>query len=522
MIINKKKNYKKIFIISLIIILLFLITITLIKHNENRKKAKMLEEETARIKSYTALTDFKSIEEVAIYLNCKFIKQEDSKRENINYDIYMILPVQYNNESADNKNFTENLIQFSAYVLKYKNFVIIDEEHSTSILVMCNEEKQLVSTYYINNIENYFDVIQNRQNAKSYKPVESIDNMDVTSEQLTQLIVNNWNAEKVDFGTKESNYRNYDIYFDEGIQVRKVAGKVFNIIFTDKYESTIVNDLKTTSTIDEIKQSLGKPQFENGNLIGYKDEKIYIFFCDNQVSVYRVEQYDTEDIAKIIQNKSSKNENEKVFVDEIRKTWKDSDIYEFDENNVKLQYTLKGLCIKYDSTTQKGVIVYNNYKGKLYGDKTLEEMTKEENIPSHIFIQDKDLVFQEEQNRLNTLDDTTSSNNYSKTGVINNTSNEFKTYKKAVNKDGDMYLVRFISIGNKYPNTELREYITCGIWADDYNFIYSVKGRGIYVYNAKDRKYKTVLTGNGTYQIQRYSNNTLYYDGTEKAEINLD
>ena len=43
----------------------------------------------------------------------------------------------------------------------------------------------------------------------------------------------------------------------------------------------------------------------------------------------------------------------------------DKYILSFDENNVKLQYTLKGLAVKYDSTTKKGVIVYNNYKGKL-------------------------------------------------------------------------------------------------------------------------------------------------------------
>lgn len=522
MIINKKKNYKKIFIISLIIVLLFLITITLIKHNENKKKTKMLEEETARIKSYTALTDFKSIEEVAIYLNCTYKKKEDSKRENISYDIYMILPVQYNKDNLDNKVFTEKLIQFSAYVSGYKNFIIIDEEHDTSITVMCNEEKQLVATYYINNIENYFDIIQNRENVKNFKPSENIDNMNVTSEVLKKLIDNNWISNKTDFGTKESIYRNYDIYFDEGIQVRNVSGKVFNIIFTDKYEGTIVNDLKVTSTIEEIKQSLGQPQFENKNLVGYKDGKMYIFFCDNQVSVYRVEQYETNDIAQIIKNKSSDNENEKDFVDEIRKTWKDADIYEFDENNVKLQYTLKGLCVKYDSTTQKGVIVYNNYNGKLYGDKTLEEMTKEENIPNHIYVEDKDLVFEEEQNRINTLDDTTPNNNYSKIGIINNTSNEFKTYKKVANKDGNIYLVRFISIGNKYPNSELREYITCGLWADDYNFIYSVQGRGIFVFNARDRKYKTVLTGNETYKIYGYSNNIIYYDENGKVEVNLD
>ena len=364
MIINKKKSHKKIIIIFTLIVLLFLITIILVKYNQKLKQQRLWEQNVERVKKYTAITDFQNMEEVSAYLNCKFIKQQDSERENIAYDIFMELPVNFENETTENKNFIENLIQFSAYVLKYKNFVILDEKNNTSLVVLCNEEKQIVSTYYINNIENYFDIIENKENIGNFKTTQT-SQMDITSQELEQLIENNWQLNKIDLGTKESFYRNYDIYFDEGIQIRKVNGKVFNIIFTDKYQNTIVNNLNANSTIDEIKNNLGKPQFENGNLIGYKGDKLYVFFCDNQVSVYRIEKYETEKIAEIIENKSSENSNEKVFVDEIRNIWKDYDIYIYDENYVKLQYTLKGLCIKYDSTTKKGVIVYNNYSGKL-------------------------------------------------------------------------------------------------------------------------------------------------------------
>ena len=364
MIINKKKSHKKIIIIFTLIVLLFLITIILVKYNQKLKQQRLWEQNVERVKKYTAITDFQNMEEVSAYLNCKFIKQQDSERENIAYDIFMELPVNFENETTENKNFIENLIQFSAYVLKYKNFVILDEKNNTSLVVLCNEEKQIVSTYYINNIENYFDIIENKENIGNFKTTQT-SQMDITSQELEQLIENNWQLNKIDLGTKESFYRNYDIYFDEGIQIRKVNGKVFNIVFTDKYQNTIVNNLNANSTIDEIKNNLGKPQFENGNLIGYKGDKLYVFFCDNQVSVYRIEKYETEKIAEIIENKSSENSNEKVFVDEIRNIWKDYDIYIYDENYVKLQYTLKGLCIKYDSTTKKGVIVYNNYSGKL-------------------------------------------------------------------------------------------------------------------------------------------------------------
>lgn len=91
-----------------------------------------------------------------------------------------------------------------------------------------------------------------------------------------------------------------------------------------------------------------------------------------------------------------------------------------------------------------------------------------------------------------------------------------------MNKDGDIYSVRFISIGEKYPNSELREYISSGIWADDYNFVYSVRGRGIFIYNAKDRTYKTVITGNKDFKIKRITSTGLYYDELDYIELNID
>ena len=142
-------------------------------------------------------------------------------------------------------------------------------------------------------------------------------------------------------------------------------------------------------------------------------------------------------------------------------------------------------------------------------------------LPNYIHIENKDLVFEEEKNRVNSLDDSTSSNNYISAGVILNTSNKFKVVKSSVNSDEKIYNIRFVSIGNEVPNSELREMITSGIWFDDDNFIYSAKGRGIFVYNAIERTYKTITTGNENYKLKGISGNTLYFDENNSIEINL-
>ena len=147
-----------------------------------------------------------------------------------------------------------------------------------------------------------------------------------------------------------------------------------------------------------------------------------------------------------------------------------------------------------------------------YGNLTLEEVVNtKQTLPNNIFIENEDLVFETEKSRVNTLEDTTNNGNYPST-VILNTSKKFKVAKQLLQGSDNMYQIRFISINNELPNTELREVISRGIWYDDYNFIFAVKERGIFIYNVQTQSYRTLKTGNGEFMIHNIENNKLYYD----------
>ena len=147
-----------------------------------------------------------------------------------------------------------------------------------------------------------------------------------------------------------------------------------------------------------------------------------------------------------------------------------------------------------------------------YGNLTLEEVVNtKQTLPNNIFIENEDLVFETEKSRVNTLEDTTNNGNYPST-VILNTSKKFKVAKQLLQGSDNMYQIRFISINNELPNTELREAISRGIWYDDYNFIFAVKERGIFIYNVQTQSYRTLKTGNGEFMIHNIENNKLYYD----------
>lgn len=130
-----------------------------------------------------------------------------------------------------------------------------------------------------------------------------------------------------------------------------------------------------------------------------------------------------------------------------------------------------------------------------------------------MFIENKDLVFETEKARINTLEDTTADGNYPNSIVLN-TSKKFKTMKELLPGSTNMYQIRFVSINKEFPNTELREVITRAIWYDDYNFVFAVKQRGIFIYNVQTQTYKTLTTGNEEYMIHNIENNKLFYDDT--------
>lgn len=135
-------------------------------------------------------------------------------------------------------------------------------------------------------------------------------------------------------------------------------------------------------------------------------------------------------------------------------------------------------------------------------------------------MENNNLVFEAEKLRVNTLDDVSKNNNYS-SAVIVNISEKFKTYKTRLNNNSNLYNVRFISINNQCANSELKESISFGIWFDDCNFIYSVEGKGLYLYNAEKREYKVIVEGNANFRINSIDKNGIFYDDSF-VEVNID
>lgn len=505
-------NKKAIIIISctLIVLLILLIVIKIVV-SKQRDEEKIIEQ----INSYTSIDDFKTIEEVAKYLECDFIKQTNSREKEYDIDIYMKIKVTPYIEDESNERFYDKLILYSANVLKYQSFRIIDKKNDITIEVVCDKENKTIKNKIINGEINYFakhDSYIEMKNMESTKET----NFNIQSSILEKVIQNDWKDIKEEFGTKESIFNQYDIYFDEGIEVRKVSDKIFNIIFTENYKEDIVNDIKTSTSKENIIKILGEPTFSNEqfDFIGYKGKDIYLFYNSRkEISIYRVEKdYDSTRFAQIVDNYLENKDQEKLVKD-IKEEYGDFDVYDNSSQGTILQYTLKGIQINFRKGVSSGIQIYKNYSGTIYKDINLETIKNNKELPDNIFVNNQDLVEKREIERLENIDMIITNLNIERKNSKEETSQSNMFYTLKTKMSGNSYKIQFISIDGKNANSELRESVDYYIWIDDYNFIYSVKNKGIYLYNLKLRKYAEIVTGkNEEFKIIEYKDKILKYD----------
>lgn len=501
---SKKRNTKLIIKIIIPILIIILVIVAICSNVKNTEKKKEIE----RIKNYTSIEDFTTIEEVAIYLDCDYIKQEQSKTEGYSTDIYLKLKLKPFTNSTNNKEYYETLFAYCAKVLQYQNFIIIDKSKELVIAIECNKDNKVITNYNINGDNKYFQTEESKIAKQNHTEIKEITHT-INSTELKQVINQNWNVNDSIFGVKDSVFRNYNIYFDEGISTRKINGTIFNIVFKQNYKQPIINEITTSSTKQEIIESLGTPQFEQNDLIGYKTEDTYIFFYKNEISVYKNEKNtNTLEFAKLVEQYQSDKDLIK-FTTNLKNVWTDYDLYNYDSDYVVLQYSLKGISIRYNYKTDNGIYMYTNFSGNITPNTTYQQIINgQSELPNEVYIKNENLVFTAEKERIAKQNAIT----YDLANVIKNYSKEFTI--DIITMQNSTYQISFISKTKQNPNRELREYINYGIWLDDENFIYSVSKKGIYKYNVKTNTYTTIETGKQNFEIKKLQNGILEYDDT--------
>lgn len=397
---KKKKIIKIVLIVSIV---LFLIILIIANKVAEKKEIEDEKENYYANKIYNSIEDFKTVEEVIIYKKAKYIKEEESNVEGYDVDIYTNLKYPLYTDTENNSLFYKDMIKKIAYVLQYKNFRVIDEEKNIVIAAICDASKKSIVKLYVNGEENYWENRELATNLNRINTQEASRNIVIQSEELKNLIANQWKRNKLKIEITKNKIGDYEIFEEQGLQIRTIYKKVFNIIFTSDYNKEVVNNIKTGTDLKEIIRILGTPTFgeENLGLIGYKGEKIYVFFTESKISVYRVEdQYEKLDEFIILIEKFEREKNVKEFVNGITDIWPDYDQYDWDKNYVHLQYTLKGIKIEFNISSNQGITYSSNFTGKIRENLTVQDIQNNiEKLPKYTFFDSEDSVYKLELER---------------------------------------------------------------------------------------------------------------------------
>lgn len=502
----KKIGVRKIVIIVISLILIILLLSTIAKYIDNK-----VFENNVKNKKYEGIDDFKSVREVVVYMGCNYISEKDSKDKKYIENIYLEFNKDLYEGEDSNQQFFENISIYIAKVLNYSNFIMIDKAKNITVEVICDNEKQEVTNMIVNGNSNYFEEQDSKIQLKNYKENEEIDVI-INSNILNNFIQEDWTGTKTNFGSKDSTFENYDIYFDEGIEVRKIGKKIFNVVFNKKYNTEIVNNIKVGNSFDDIKKNLGNPIFEKEDIIGYKTKDMYIFFNQNEISIYRNDKETSVDFVEFLSTGLNMS-SIKVTASNLTDIWSDYDNYQIEDNQISLTYSLKGVKLEYNVSDNKGITLYRNYVGSIIEGKSIKNIGEDE-IPENLNINiEEDLVFVKEKERVAKKGEEgyycSMQISEKEDSTFNISSNKVDYY---ISQENNRKVVKFFSKDEQFPKSEIEEEINSFMWIDDYRFLYSVSNKGIYIYNPRTRAKEIIKEGKREFTFKEYELGILKYD----------
>lgn len=489
---KKKMDKKKKIIISISAVLAFLIILVVILKISQNKPINSKEEA-------------KSLQSIVEFCECKFISSKESEEKGYSLDIYLEFKYSPYEDGKSKQPYYDVTIEGISEFLKYRNIRLIDK--SRNLVIRVDTKTNSISKKYFNDIEEseYFSKLLSENTLENKKELKETK-FDITSE-LQTLINNNWSTKNINFGEKTSTFKDYDIYFENGYRVRNINGKLFNIVFTNKFEKEVISNIKVGDSFEKVKKELGNNYIEQSGILEYMGKDLYVCFTANEISVYPRISYDYTQFEKLLEEYNN-NKDFNSFMNKLTSLWPDYSYYKYDTDYCYIMYPLKGVRIYNSSQKTDGIQLYQEYNGSL----------KDEHKDYYqvYYNTNESLILKAEQDRMMPKCET----------IANDGEfvSEKYSYKTQRNKDGKLYDIIIFSIDGENPDSELNKdiYVDKILWYDDDNLIYSIEKKGIYIYNATTRKIKTIVTGTNDFNITNFDhvNKILTYDGKDvKIEL---
>jgi len=509
------KIVKKNKIVTAIIVLLIIILVIL----------AVIQNIKAKEKEYTTVSEFNSVRELLEYLGCQYYSEKKSKTEGFSTDIFLKFDRELYTDGESNETFFRYIPVALTEASNFQSIRLIDERNEIVMEIKADAETKTIE-YAINGRKDYFKYMDSLKSMENYTEDKMVS-FDIESQELKNTIQQKWTAKNINYGSKESTYDKYDIYLEEGIKVRNTNSKVYNIIFTTRYNKEVVDGIKVGESKEKIIEKLGKPNFGgiDKSVLGYISKDFYIFFLEDEISVYRIDREISDSFSKLL-DEFIGEKDVKAFMNKLTDIWSDYDIYNYDTNYLYITYPSKGVEIGYNHANGNGIKIYRNFSGKIYDEKSIKDVLNNNELPDEIFlVLDKDLIYEKEQMRMLQKSECirSAASGEEEIDKDNKSNKFFITYELNYKSDLSQKIkVKFLSKTQDYASSELDESISVNSykWINDDNILYSVKEEGIYLYNAVTRKNTNIIKGTSEFEIKFFENNILKYDDKE-VKVNI-
>ena len=177
--------------------------------------------------------------------------------------------------------------------------------------------------------------------------------------------------------------------------MRLSAGRVRNIVFLPEYKEEVFYGFYVGTPLKEVKEKLPDVAFgsiEEG-FLGYRANEVYVFFYEDEISVYGYSYYEHTDFEKYL-GEYLQSKNLSQFVKNVTSLWQSYEEFEYDEVNINLHLTYPAIGVTIDivNNDSKGIVLYSNY----YFTDLSKRYIAEEKITLK---SNEDAIFNSETNR---------------------------------------------------------------------------------------------------------------------------
>lgn len=375
-------------IISIILICLVIVLITLVYINS----LDIVEDETVN-QVETVVKEKETLSEILAKYDIEYIRRESNKiYVNFNFQLY-------NEDGSSNETKINNLLnELTNYFMA--TYYIIDEKNNINITVFYNANGD--NKTVINNKSDFYEVTDGKTyydtNNVDIVPEKNIYVSDSTLQYITANSLRYTDLVKTLGEPTETDENGYLIFENGEIKVSKYEGTnmVRNMIYSGKYLTSFVSKIKENYSLETVIEAYGQPTFGslNEEYVGYRTPEYYLFFYDNEISVYGYGYTSNIEFEKILQQYSIDRNLENLSFN-IRALWRGYYKHEIDPENGRLylSYPSRGLEIDIENNNSKGIKFYSNY---YFSDDLLNKIKN----GTYTLVADEDFIHIVEQERV--------------------------------------------------------------------------------------------------------------------------